>query len=260
MRSNSSPIILVLSILLLITAALPSYAQTPQAIIRIDNQMNATSGPLLEVPINMEMIVPSMEFYQIHLVIKYNSEALTPKSLTWYGWYNYYFPDCQLSYVRRYVTPDPDCGGSPCATSLLHIKTDYYLIGNSCLIDSSLQLGSILFETHGDTGQFYPLSFYWDSCMDNSISMNDQFDNILISDRVFDYNDVEITENLSLPSFTGAPDDCIPGSGDTLLTRAIDFHSGGIQFIAFDTTMPTRNNIYIEKTHSTYFDEVMSNN
>ncbi len=255
MRSNSSPIILILSILLLITAALPSYAQTPQAIIRIDNQMNATSGPLLEVPINLELLVPSIDFYRLDLVIKYNSDALTPYRLNLAGWDNSYIPECQWNTVSMHVIPDPDCMGEPCSTSLLTIFAAKYSEDITCTLDSSLQLGSILFQTHGDTNQFYPISFYWDHCVNNSFALNFTGATLLVSNDVFDYNDVEITENLPLPSLTGAPDDCVPGTGDTLLTRAIDFHSGGVQFYAIDTTMPTRNNIYIEKTHSTYFDE-----
>ncbi len=255
MRRISSSKFFIVFTLLLIAIVSSAIAQTPQVVINIEDQLNAINGPLLEVPINMELLVPSIEFYQVNLVIKYNSEALTPKSLTWYGYnYNYYFPDCQLSNVSKYITPDPDCDGSPCSTSLLHIQTQSYMFSNSCLIDSSLQLGSIIFYTHGDTGQFYPLEFYWDTCLDNSISMNDEFDDILVSNNVFDFNDIEITDNLPLPSYTGAPDDCVSGSGDTLHTRAIDFHSGGVQFIGIDTSLPARNKLYIEMTHSTFFD------
>ena len=79
----------ILSIII-IANVFSAYAQTPQAVIVIETNTNATSGPDLEVPIFLDLMVPSLEFQRIDFTIKYNSEALTPKGLDWYGWYDIY--------------------------------------------------------------------------------------------------------------------------------------------------------------------------
>jgi len=135
-----------------------------------------------------------------------------------------YIPECEWNSVWFNIYPDPDCGGFPCSTSLLHVYAFKNANPGTCYLDSSLQLGSIFFETHGNPGQFYPLSFYWDSCFDNSFSQNFELDTFLVSNKVFDYNEMEITDNLPLPSFTGAPDDWLPAA---LLTLGELFNYNG---------------------------------
>lgn len=250
--SSSSPKILVLSILLLVFVALPSFAQTPQATIRIDTKLNATSGPILEVPVYLDLLVPSIDLYTIDLVIAYNPDVMTPNNT--FFWANSSYDICYWNNGEFNIVTDPDCSGESCPSAYIHLQAERYAYYGPCPFDSSQQLGVLSFDTHADTGQFYPLTFFWNDCDDNIISLSGTNDTLLVSNDVFDYNGIEITDNQSFPSYSGTPDDCIPGSGDTLRTRAIDFRSGGVQFCTIDPSMPTRNIIYIEKTHCTHFD------
>ncbi len=251
MQNHTSQKILTISIILLIAMAIPAFAQTPQAVIRLETNNNATFGSLYEVPIYLDLLSPSINLYNIDLVIAYDPDAMTPI----YNPGN--LPSYNNCFWRNYeiiIESNPDCSGENCPPAFVRIKLEKGLSYYPCTIDSSLQLISLLFNTHGEIGQFYPLTFFWNECDDNAISLSRTKDTLLVSNDIFDYNDAEVTDNLSFPTYSGSPDDCLTSSVDTLRTRAIDFYNGGVQFVAIDTTMPIRNNIFIEKTHNTQFD------
>jgi len=102
--------------------------------------------------------------------------------------------------------------------------------------DIPIENGTILFNINaqvapdpGFEGMFLPVIFYWLDCGDNGIAMGTYGDTLALSDLVYDYNDVEITDPLfGFPGSFGAPDLCFePGPNPPV--RFVNFTNGGVQ-------------------------------
>jgi hypothetical protein len=75
-----------------------------------------------------------------------------------------------------------------------------------------------------------PIFFFWEDCSDNTIA-GISGDTLAISAKVFNYYNVECTEDRELfPTRTGAPKQCIDPAARNKPHREIEFHNGGVEF------------------------------
>jgi hypothetical protein len=111
--------------------------------------------------------------------------------------------------------------------------------------------------------QFAPIRFVWYDCADNSLS-SVTGDTLYISRSVFDYGG-EVGGNVvwneitgvdqSLPTFTGAPDDC-DVSDKGYPVRCVSFYNGGIDIVCADS-IDDRGDLNLNKVAYEIADAVM---
>ena len=79
-----------------------------------------------------------------------------------------------------------------------------------------------------------PVQFYWQSCNDNMIRPP-MYRGSILSKDVYDSDGNLLASVDSLPTFAGAPDDCLHDPKNYPRHRLIDFYSGGIDIICADS-------------------------
>jgi len=79
---------------------------------------------------------------------------------------------------------------------------------------------------------FVPIGFFWYDCGDNLLSNHDGRE-VYLSARVFGEFDTLINQETELPSWYGAPSECVnyDPATDRLTRRYVDYHNGGIGII-----------------------------
>jgi len=82
--------------------------------------------------------------------------------------------------------------------------------------------------------QFVPISFFWCDCGDNTIASR-RVDTLFLSRLVYDSAGVDITHDDSLPTYFGAPSECLDDPYPRFQrVRLIDFYNGGVEMICLD--------------------------
>ena len=111
-----------------------------------------------------------------------------------------------------------------------------------CYASQSGELAVMHFMIPNDSSlmeQMFPVQWYWIECGDNGVSSrNGQV--LWLSRDVYAFDGAEytlITGQMDMPTFLGAPDECLPSSG-TDTVRFIDFYNGGIDVGLIDTIPP----------------------
>ncbi|MCK4462187.1 MAG: T9SS type A sorting domain-containing protein, partial [candidate division Zixibacteria bacterium] len=82
-----------------------------------------------------------------------------------------------------------------------------------------------------------PVQFYWLSCYDNMIRPP-MYRGSVLSRDVYDSDGNLLTPVDSLPTFAGAPDDCLHDPKNCPRHRLIDFYNGGIDIVCADSIDP----------------------
>ena len=78
---------------------------------------------------------------------------------------------------------------------------------------------------------FVPISFFWCDCGDN-VMVSRPGDTLFISRFVYDSAGVDITQDDSLPTYFGAPSECLSDPHSRI--RLIDFYNGGVEIFCVD--------------------------
>ncbi|MCP4570306.1 MAG: hypothetical protein GY841_22220 [FCB group bacterium] len=113
-------------------------------------------------------------------------------------------------------------------------EPDQYYLPNGAIL---LSLDFIVNEVSSDTNASIPVSFYWTGCADNALS-NPMGDSLYISYHVYDPEGSDITDTAhTLPSFYGAPEECISGTSMGP-HRFIDFVNGGVNLASPNDRVP----------------------
>ena len=197
-------------------------------------------------------------------LIAYDPSALTPFGVT----PGQLFTACGWEYFTYRFGADGNCG-SGCPSGLLRIvgiaETNNGAYHPGCYLDG--QIGSIavidFFVSNDRTleCQFSPISFFWQSCNDNSLSSR-AGDSLWISRKVFDFELHNITNQMyNLPGYWGAPDYCLTngGPGKPGPARCVDFTNGGVDIICADS-IDARGDINLNEVAYEVADAVMFTN
>ncbi len=231
----------------LLLASLPNLVAAQQATIRIDTLYDQAVGQNVEIPIYLESITPGAELRSLRLL--FGIDGVDFK----YFRFSQEFYDCIWNSIGSWDFPNTECSNGFCPPALVTIKI-FNFSGGSCSVETPIEIGRFVAEVQGEVGQFYPFRFFWVDCVENAVGF-DAFglDTVHVSDRVFDFDGIEITADQPLPSHFGAPSSCLTGGPDTTRIRGIDFINGGIGISYVDTTHLPRAAFEIEKTHLTLF-------
>jgi len=150
-----------------------------------------------------------------------------------------FYIQCDWEYFTyRYMEPGY-CGLEP-PHKLLRVvciaETNNGPYYPSCFLPDSLP--AVLFTmdflvTHDRTWecQFIPISFFWCDCGDN-VMVSRSGDSLFMSRFVYDSAGIDITQDDSLPTYFGAPSECLSDPHSRI--SLIDFYNGGVEMICLD--------------------------
>ncbi|HOP08153.1 MAG TPA: dockerin type I domain-containing protein [candidate division Zixibacteria bacterium] len=173
-----------------------------------------------------------LEMGGFDLMLQYNTEVMVeildvlPGSI---------LTDCGWEYFEWRLGGEANCGGEPCTDSVLHIVAvaDVASVPGtpSCLADASGSLAKIVFRFTDDPAMYDvggAVRFVWFDCGNNIIS-NAAGDTLSISQTVRNEYGLDITDDVDMPTFCGAPSSCIT---DSSIIRRVDFCGGTATVIA----------------------------
>jgi hypothetical protein len=134
-----------------------------------------------------------------------------------------------------------DCGGD-CPTGLIRVIGLADTLGGSHHpLETQIPDGTTLFTLFGTVtadqtyaGLFVPARFFWIDCGVNGVAFGAIGDSLAVSDHVYDYDGVEITDRgYGLPGYYGAPDSCYANPDNP--ARFADFKNGGVHITSLDS-------------------------
>jgi len=153
-----------------------------------------------------------------------------------------FYDQCNWEYFTYRYGPFGNCG-SECPSGMLRMvsiaETNNGPYHPSCFLPDSLP--AVLFTmdflvTDDRTWecQFVPISFFWCDCGDN-VMVSRPGDTLFMSRFVYDPEEVDITQDDSLPTYLGAPSECLDDPNPRFPhIRLIDFCNGGVEMICLD--------------------------
>jgi hypothetical protein len=142
--------------------------------------------------------------------------------------------DYEWEYFTYRLGDDVECDDPTCPSGLVRVvalaETNN---GDHHPLETKIPDGTVLFTLDGQVSSdptmedlFVPLRFVWIECGDNAVAFGATGDSLAISDRVYEYDGSEITDQgFGLPGYYGAPDSCI-GSVNPAI-RYVDYRNGG---------------------------------
>lgn len=150
-----------------------------------------------------------------------------------------FYDQCDWEYFTYRYGPFGNCG-SECPSGMLRVvgiaETNNGPYYPSCFLPDSLP--AVLFTmdflvTDDRTWecQFTPISFFWCDCGDNTLWSRNG-DSLFVSRFVYDADGVDITQDDSLPTYFGAPSECLSDPHSRI--RLIDFYNGGVEIFCVD--------------------------
>jgi hypothetical protein len=226
------------------------------------SKSGVTQGHYYDITIDMDPSYTSMEMGAFDFLIGYDAPALTfigaePGQL---------LDDCDWEYFTYRFGDHGNCGNA-CPSGLLRIvaiaETNNGANHPICF-DSGFgtELAVMTFFVTNDRTfecHFAPIYWFWMDCGDNVISSK-YGDTLFLEDRVFDFEDNEITDHTwGFPSRYGIPDDpCLDGDKEFPL-RAIDYKNGGIKIIC-GSDIDDRGDINVNGIKNEVADAVMFTN
>ncbi len=222
-KSNFQIIITILVIVLT-----PMIIQSADIII--DKYSSGFLGNQVEISINIDNISTGAEYSGFDFLVAYEPRYLGITGAD-AGDLN-----LQWEYFTYRLEFDSDCNSGDCPKALIHIigqhSLDWQNPGNGQYIDVSGQLVKLNFIISYNREvecRFLPISFYWKTCQNNTLTntANNVPD---ISNQVYDSYGIGITQDIELPSWTGASSQCQVSGID----RTIDFYNGGIDISCVD--------------------------
>ncbi|HVP07517.1 MAG TPA: T9SS type A sorting domain-containing protein, partial [Candidatus Acidoferrum sp.] len=172
-------------------------------------------------------------------LIGYDASALSPAGVT----PGQLYQQCGWEYFTYRCTANGNCG-TGCPSGLIRIvgiaETNNGAYHPTCFLDNQVgSLATMDFLVSFDRTlncQFAPINFYWQDCLDNSLSSK-RGDTLWVERRVFDFELHNITDHAhGLPGYLGIPDICLAGEpGKPTPQRCVDFTDGGIDIICSDS-------------------------
>lgn len=147
--------------------------------------------------------------------------------------------DCGWEYFTYAADSAADCGGEPCSEGTVRIMAIADVEDGDnhpdCLADYAGELVRLDFHISEDSAiecLFFPISFGWFECSDNTVAPSTSADTIYISDRVYDPDPnwpQDITADTTFPTRFGAPSECLSGINGTPTARAVNYFNGGVE-------------------------------
>lgn len=156
-------------------------------------------GPLFDIP---------GEFEWEHIQESYNTDCSDP--------------ECPTGLYRLFAIADNGLGSHEPLSLIIPDGTTLFTL--ECEVTTDLTYG----------GLFIPMRFYWNSCSVNGIAFGTHHVVLAVSDHVYDYDGLEITDpDFGLPGYVGAPDSCfdIPDNP----SHIVNFRNGGVQLTSLDS-------------------------
>ncbi|MBU8934414.1 MAG: hypothetical protein KOO62_10455 [candidate division Zixibacteria bacterium] len=214
----------ILLLMLILSAGLSQPAQATS--VRIQNIEDVPLGQNVQITIDFEDVDPGQLLVGFDLLLAYDYSGLSLLDIA----QGQMLTDCEWEYFSFRAGPDANCGDSTCPDGVVRIVAMADIangpIHPSCYAENPGQLAVLTFRTTNNPTYacyYLPIRFYWTDCGDNSFS-NLAGDSLLISDRVIDVTEMDITEESDFPTFFGAPSECL--SAPTVI-RGIDYYNGG---------------------------------
>ncbi len=230
--------------------------------VQIEKTHNVIQG--MHNAVNVYLNGSGKQLGGFDFLIAYDPSALTPFGVT----PGPLFTACGWEYFTYRFGAEGNCG-SACPSGLLRIvglaESNNGAYHPGCFFDG--QIGSIavidFFVSNDRTleCQFSPVSFFWQSCADNSLSSRIG-DTLWISRKVFDLELNNITNFMyNLPGYWGAPDYCLTngGPGKPGPARCVDFTNGGVDIICADS-IDARGDLNLNEVAYEVADAVMYSN
>ncbi len=226
-KINFQIIITILVILLT-----PMIIQSADIII--DKYSSGLLGDQVEISISIDNISTGTEYSGFDFLVAYEPRYMGVSKIEPGEIISLENLECE--YFTYRLEFDSDCNTADCPKALIHIfaqhSLDFQNPGNGQYIDASGQLVKLNFIISYNREvecRFLPISFYWQTCQNNTLTntANNVPD---ISNQVYDSYGIEITQDIELPSWTGASSQCQVSGVD----RTIDFYNGGIDILCVD--------------------------
>jgi len=220
--------------------------------VDLEKVHNQVQGQFTSVGISLFDVDPNQGIGGFDFLIAYDASALSFQQAEEGAIYD----DCGWEYFTYRFGPYGNCG-SACPSGMLRVlgmaetnnganhpgcKTPIPYI-RADINDEGVctTLASLVFLVSNDRTlecQYVPIRFFWLDCGDNTISNWDGSE-LYISARVFDFdNPSPISGPDDFPTFLGAQDECLEGSGfpdKPVPIRNFDFQNGGIDIICADS-------------------------
>jgi len=206
--------------------------------IRIGRSENTIQGSHEYIDVTLDKAAG--EFGGFDFLLAYNALALNFIQATPGDFYD----QCDWEYFTyRYMAPG-HCGLEP-PSRLLRVvciaETNNGPYHPSCFLPDSLP--AVLFTidflvTDDRTWEclFVPISFFWCNCGDNTI-VSRRVDTFFLSRFVYDSAGVDITQDDSLPTYFGAPSECLKNDEPYprfQTAHLVDFYNGGVEIFCVD--------------------------
>ncbi len=212
------------------SAAMPQLADQPSVMLEVVRW--AELGEETEVSITWVNTDSTFEVGGFDILIAYEGEALNLQSAD----PGQLLVDCDWEYFTYRIsalTPDYDLVRTV-AIAEINNGDDH----PTCYADSSGELVRLRFLVTEDQSwdcQWAQLRLYWADCGDNVFASKGG-ESLFVSRDVYDYDwasaiYVQINEDSPLPTYLGAPDDCV----SPLAIRMIDFYNGGVDIICAES-------------------------
>jgi len=209
-------------------------------------------GQFTSVDISLCGVDPNQGIGGFDFLVAYDASALSFQQAVEGGIYD----DCGWEYFTYRFGPYGNCG-SACPSGMLRVfgiaETNNGANHPGCqspipyiradINDEGVctTLASLIFLVSNDRTlecQYVPIRFFWLDCGDNTISNWDGSE-LYISAKVFDFDNANpISGPDDFPTYLGAQDACLDGSGfpdKPVPIRNIDFQNGGIDIICADS-------------------------
>jgi len=198
---------------------------------------NAPLGSTVSIPVVKK--TGSEEVGGFDFVLGYDESALTITEITPGALFD--IPGA-FEWESLYTSWNIDCFDPNCPSGLIRvIGLADTGIGGHHPLDPEIPDGTTLFTLECEVTidltyeeLFIPMRYFWTDCGVNGVAFGSPSTLLAVSDHVYDYDGIEITDrDFGLPGYHGVPDSCFDNPDNP--PRFANFRNGGVHIVSIDS-------------------------